>query len=139
MSHPDEMKAMGRPSLGITKKVSMTLSPVVWEWLERRSQGPHSNLFRNIILNSRRREMFDELLSRFPMIDMKVVKGNGEFREYLEIPKAQKEEIIKFILKDGKEEFIVIDKGQSNDKEYCDIIGISHAPYNYIGDHLIYE
>jgi hypothetical protein len=42
-------KKAGRPSLGITKKVSLTLSEDDWEWIDEQAEGNRSQLLRYLI------------------------------------------------------------------------------------------
>lgn len=45
----DQINQVGRPPIGITKKVSMTLSEEQWEWLDEKADGNRSNFLREII------------------------------------------------------------------------------------------
>lgn len=47
-----ELNKVGRPSLGITKKISVTLSEENWEWLDEKAAGNRSKFVRQTILNS---------------------------------------------------------------------------------------
>jgi hypothetical protein len=47
-----QLGKVGRPSLGITKKVSLTLSEENWEWLDEKAQGNRSGFLREIIWNA---------------------------------------------------------------------------------------
>lgn len=40
---------IGRPSLGITKKVSVTLSEEDWEWFDKQAEGNRSQFLRYLI------------------------------------------------------------------------------------------
>lgn len=40
---------VGRPSLGVTKKVSLTLSEEDWQWIDEQAEGNRSQLFRYLI------------------------------------------------------------------------------------------
>lgn len=42
-------REVGRPSLGITKKVSLTLSEEDWEWFDEKAQGNRSQFLRYLI------------------------------------------------------------------------------------------
>lgn len=42
-------KKAGRPSLGVTKKVSLTLSEEDWEWMDEKAKGNRSQLLRYFI------------------------------------------------------------------------------------------
>jgi len=42
-------KKAGRPSLGITKKVSLTLPEEDWEWFDQKAKGNRSQLLRYLI------------------------------------------------------------------------------------------
>lgn len=44
--------SVGRPSIGITKKVSLTLDEDDWEWLDRKAEGNRSNFLRKIVTNA---------------------------------------------------------------------------------------
>lgn len=46
------LNKVGRPPLGVTKKISLTLSEDMWEWLDERSQGNRSKYLRSLILTS---------------------------------------------------------------------------------------
>lgn len=45
-------KSIGRPALGVTKKISVTLSESDWEWLDEKAQGNRSAFVRETILSS---------------------------------------------------------------------------------------
>lgn len=45
-------KSVGRPSLGVTKKVSLTLSEDDWEWLDKKADGNRSNFIRQAVTNA---------------------------------------------------------------------------------------
>lgn len=45
----NNLNQVGRPPIGITKKVSMTLSEKEWEWLEEKADGNRSSYLREII------------------------------------------------------------------------------------------
>lgn len=47
------MAKMGRPSLGKTVKVSLTLDEGTWKWIDKRSGGNLSAFLRKIILKER--------------------------------------------------------------------------------------
>jgi len=47
-----ELNAVGRPPLGITKKVSLTLSEENWDWLDEKAEGNRSKLLREIVWNA---------------------------------------------------------------------------------------
>lgn len=42
-------KKVGRPSLGVTKKVSLTLSEEDWGWIDEQAEGNRSQLLRYLI------------------------------------------------------------------------------------------
>lgn len=42
-------KSVGRPSLGVTKKVSLTLQDEDWEWIDEKAKGNRSKLLRYLI------------------------------------------------------------------------------------------
>ena len=44
------VKQMGRPSLGVTKKVSLTLPETVWEHLDRKADGNRSEYLRKLLV-----------------------------------------------------------------------------------------
>lgn len=37
-------KVVGRPSLGVTKKISVTLPEKIWEWLDQEAEGNRSRI-----------------------------------------------------------------------------------------------
>lgn len=43
---------MGRPSIGITKKVSLTLTEDDWTWLDTKANGNRSKFLREIVSNA---------------------------------------------------------------------------------------
>jgi hypothetical protein len=45
-------KPVGRPSLGVTKKVSLTLSEEDWEWFDEKANGNRSNFIRKIVTDA---------------------------------------------------------------------------------------
>ena len=45
-------KAVGRPSLGITKKVSVTLSEADWAWVDQKAEGNRSAFIRQALWDS---------------------------------------------------------------------------------------
>lgn len=47
-----ELGKVGRPAIGITKKVSLTLPEEAWEWLDEKAEGNRSKFLREIILNA---------------------------------------------------------------------------------------
>lgn len=47
---------VGRPSIGITKKVSLTLSDDDWNWLDQQANGNRSNFIRELIFKARANE-----------------------------------------------------------------------------------
>lgn len=47
-----ELNVVGRPSIGITKKVSLTLSESNWEWLDEKAKGNRSKFLREIVWNA---------------------------------------------------------------------------------------
>lgn len=50
----EETKSIiGRPSLGITKKVSITLTEEDWKWLESKAQDNNSQFFRKLVWDAR--------------------------------------------------------------------------------------
>lgn len=46
------LSKVGRPSMGTTKKVSLTLSDDMWEWLDEKAQGNRSAFLREIVWNA---------------------------------------------------------------------------------------
>ena len=44
--------SVGRPSVGVTKKVSLTLSEENWEWLDEKAEGNRSNFLRKVVWNA---------------------------------------------------------------------------------------
>lgn len=47
---------VGRPTIGITKKVSLSLPSDLWEWFDERAQGNRSELLRKCIYQVRNQE-----------------------------------------------------------------------------------
>lgn len=47
-----ETGKVGRPAIGITKKVSLTLSEKKWEWLDEKAEGNRSKFLREIVWNA---------------------------------------------------------------------------------------
>lgn len=45
-------KTVGRPSVGVTKKVSLTLSKENWDWLDEKAEGNRSKFLREIVWNA---------------------------------------------------------------------------------------
>lgn len=45
----DPVKKIGRPSLGVTKKVSLTLPEEDWKWMDEQAEGNRSQLLRYLI------------------------------------------------------------------------------------------
>lgn len=45
-------KPVGRPSVGVTKKVSLTLSEENWEWLDEKAEGNRSKFLREVVWNA---------------------------------------------------------------------------------------
>lgn len=43
---------VGRPAIGVTKKVSLTLSEENWEWLDEKAEGNRSKFLREIVWNA---------------------------------------------------------------------------------------
>ena len=46
------LNKVGRPSLGVTKKVSLTLSEENWEWLDEKAEGNRSKFLRETVWNA---------------------------------------------------------------------------------------
>lgn len=46
------LNKVGRPSLGVTKKVSLTLSEENWQWLDEKAQGNRSKFLREAVVNA---------------------------------------------------------------------------------------
>lgn len=42
-------KIIGRPSLGITRKLSLTLDDDMWKWLDKQADGNRSAFIRRLI------------------------------------------------------------------------------------------
>lgn len=42
-------KTVGRPTLGVTKKVSLTLSEESWKWFDEKAQGNRSQFLRDLV------------------------------------------------------------------------------------------
>jgi hypothetical protein len=52
MEHGGKREGAGRPSIGITKKISITLPEEIWETLERNKENlSMSSYLREIIMN----------------------------------------------------------------------------------------
>lgn len=47
-----ELNSVGRPSVGITKKVSLTLPEEYWDWLDQEAKGNRSAFLRQIITDA---------------------------------------------------------------------------------------
>lgn len=47
-----ELGKVGRPAIGITKKVSLTLSEGTWEWLDEKAEGNRSKFLREVVWNA---------------------------------------------------------------------------------------
>lgn len=47
------MKKVGRPPMGITRKVSITLAKENWDWLDKAADGNSSQLLRNLVLEAK--------------------------------------------------------------------------------------
>lgn len=47
-----ELGKVGRPAIGVTKKVSLTLSEETWEWLDEKAKGNRSKFLREIVWNA---------------------------------------------------------------------------------------
>lgn len=45
----NEVNEVGRPAIGITKKVSLTLSESDWEWLDEKAEGNRSRFLLKMI------------------------------------------------------------------------------------------
>lgn len=45
-------KTVGRPTLGVTKKVSLTLSEESWKWFDEKAQGNRSQFLRDLVQQS---------------------------------------------------------------------------------------
>lgn len=45
-------KTVGRPAIGITKKISLTLSEEDWEWLDKKAKGNRSKFIREVVWNA---------------------------------------------------------------------------------------
>lgn len=43
---------VGRPPVGVTKKVSLTLSEQNWEWLDEKAEGNRSHFLRKVVSNA---------------------------------------------------------------------------------------
>ena len=43
---------VGRPAIGVTKKVSLTLSEDNWEWLDEKAEGNRSKFLREVVWNA---------------------------------------------------------------------------------------
>jgi hypothetical protein len=47
-----QLGKVGRPSLGITKKVSLTLDQDTWDWLDEKAEGNRSQFLRETVWNA---------------------------------------------------------------------------------------
>ena len=47
-----QLGKVGRPSLGITKKVSLTLDQDTWDWLDKKAEGNRSQFLRETVWNA---------------------------------------------------------------------------------------
>ena len=45
-------KTVGRPTLGVTKKVSLTLSEESWKWFDEKARGNRSQFLRDLVQQS---------------------------------------------------------------------------------------
>ncbi|CAM3298855.1 DUF2239 domain-containing protein [Filibacter tadaridae] len=48
----DAMNEVGRPAIGVTKKVSLTLPESYWDWLDEKADGNRSKFLREVIENA---------------------------------------------------------------------------------------
>jgi len=51
-----ELGKVGRPSLGITKKVSLTLPEDEWKWFDKQAEGNRSQFLRQLVWESQSNE-----------------------------------------------------------------------------------
>src|SRR5690625_7231715 len=49
---------VGRPAIGITRKVSLTLSEDNWEWLDEKAEGNRSKFLREIVWKDQKRVVY---------------------------------------------------------------------------------
>lgn len=47
-----ELGKVGRPAIGVTKKVSLTLSQENWDWLDEKAKGNRSRFLRKVVTNA---------------------------------------------------------------------------------------
>ena len=47
-----QLGKIGRPSMGTTKKVSLTLSDDMWNWLDEKAEGNRSKFLREVVANA---------------------------------------------------------------------------------------
>ena len=47
-----ELNAVGRPPIGLTRKVSLTLPERIWGWFDEQAEGNRSKYLREIVLKS---------------------------------------------------------------------------------------
>lgn len=52
---------VGRPGIGITKKVSLTLTEENWKWFEDKANGNSSQFLRNLIWDAQSQETGGEI------------------------------------------------------------------------------
>lgn len=139
MTSPQEdnvKQPVGRPSLGVTKKVSLTLSGSTWDWLERQAEGSQSKMLRSVILNSMRRSMISDLLCEFSNIEIRCVKGNCEYSERVVVPKGLKEAVISYVT---SRNMLVIEKGTwVENQNYMVIdVALNSDAFDYVDDHIL--
>lgn len=129
---------VGRPPIGVTKKVSLTLSQKTWDWLEKQAEEGKSKMFRHVILDGMRRSMISDLLCQFPGIKIRSVQGNFEYSERVVVPKGLMVSVVKHVT---AHDMFVVEKGTWVEDENYTVIDVTHDPMisNYIDDHFLYN
>lgn len=129
---------VGRPPIGVTKKVSLTLSQKTWNWLEKQAEEGKSKMFRHVILDGMRRSMISNLLCQFPEIRIRSVQGSCEFSERVIVPKGLMISVVKHVT---AHDMYVVEKGTWVEDENYMVLDVTHdqKACNYVDDHLLYN
>lgn len=128
-------RRVGRPSLGITKKVSMTLSGEMWAWLESQATGNQSNMFRGLLDSGYRKAMIEEIIREFPAVKIVILQGKTEFSERMLVPKGIIEEFNKYVL---DQQFNVVEKGSWLQDDSYLVMDIYTDQPNHLDDHILW-
>lgn len=75
-----ELNSVGRPPIGITKKVSLTLSERDWEWLDEKAEGNRSKFLRKVVWNELGNES-EEVVNVKPTFISYCAECKKDFRE----------------------------------------------------------